>query len=155
MVREPAVAGKFYSANPEVLRSDLSSYLSPTPERVFALGCIAPHAGYMYSGRVAGAVFSSIEIPSRCIILCPNHTGRGHALAVMTEGAWRTPLGEVAIDAELAARVLKSCPALADDSAAHRFEHAIEVELPFLQALSPGLQIVPIAVGTSILQLLE
>jgi AmmeMemoRadiSam system protein B len=155
MVREPAVAGKFYSANPEVLRSDLSSYLSPTPERVFALGCIAPHAGYMYSGRVAGAVFSSIEIPSRCIILCPNHTGRGHALAVMTEGAWRTPLGEVAIDAELAARVLKSCPALADDSAAHRFEHAIEVELPFLQALSPGLQIVPIAVGTSSLQLLE
>jgi hypothetical protein len=73
----------------------------------------------------------------------------------MTEGAWRTPLGEVAIDAELAARVLKSCPALADDSAAHRFEHAIEVELPFLQALSPGLQIVPIAVGTSSLQLLE
>ena len=66
MVREPAVAGKFYSANPDVLRSDLSSYLSPAHERVFATGCIAPHAGYMYSGRVAGAVFSSsrAQMPS-------------------------------------------------------------------------------------------
>src|SRR5215831_6472465 len=155
MVREPAVAGKFYSANPEVLRSDLSSYLSPTQERVFAIGCIAPHAGYMYSGRVAGAVFSSIQIPSRCIITCPNHTGRGHPLAAMAEGKWRTPLGEVTIDTDLAARLLKSCPALVDDSAAHRFEHAIEVELPFLQTLCPALQIVPITVGTSGLYLLE
>jgi MEMO1 family protein len=155
MVREPAVAGKFYSANPEVLRSDLSSYLSPAHERVFAIGCVAPHAGYVYSGRVAGAVFSSIQIPTRCIVVCPNHTGRGHPLAVMAEGKWSTPLGEVAIDADLAARLLKSCPALADDPVAHRFEHAIEVELPFLQTLCPALQIVPIAVGTSRLLLLE
>jgi AmmeMemoRadiSam system protein B len=155
MVREPAVAGKFYSANPDVLRSDLSSYLSPAHERVFATGCIAPHAGYMYSGRVAGAVFSSIQIPSTCIITCPNHTGRGHPLAVMAEGKWRTPLGEVAIDRDLAARILKSCPVVADDSSAHRFEHAIEVELPFLQTLCPALQIVPITVGTSGLHLLE
>ena len=155
MVREPAVAGKFYSANSDVLRSDLSSYLSPSQERVFAIGCIAPHAGYIYSGRVAGAVFSSIQIPTRCIILCPNHTGRGRPLALMAEGKWRTPIGEVAIDTDLAVRLLKSCPALTDDSAAHRFEHAIEVELPFLQTLCPALQMVPIAVGTSHLLLLE
>jgi len=135
MVRESVVAGKFYPANPDVLRSDLSSYLSPSHERVFAIGCVAPHAGYIYSGRVAGAVFSSIQIPTRCIVICPNHTGRGHPLAVMAEGKWSTPLGEVAIDTDLAARLLKSCPALADDAAAHRFEHAIEVELPFLQTL--------------------
>ncbi|HKR85581.1 MAG TPA: AmmeMemoRadiSam system protein B [Terriglobales bacterium] len=155
MVRESVVAGKFYSANPDVLRSDLSSYLSPAHERVFAIGCVAPHAGYIYSGRVAGAVFSSIQIPTRCIVICPNHTGRGHPLAVMAEGKWSTPLGEVAIDTDLAARLLKSCPALADDAAAHRFEHAIEVELPFLQTLCPALQIVPVAVGTSRLLLLE
>jgi MEMO1 family protein len=155
MVREPAVAGKFYPANPDVLRSDLSSYLSPAHERVFAIGCIAPHAGYIYSGRVAGAVFSSIQIPTRCIVICPNHTGRGHPFAVMAAGNWSTPLGEVAIDTDLAARLLKSCPALADDPVAHRFEHAIEVELPFLQTLCPALQMVPIAVGTSRLLLLE
>jgi AmmeMemoRadiSam system protein B len=73
----------------------------------------------------------------------------------MAEGKWRTPLGEVAIDRDLAARILKSCPVVADDSSAHRFEHAIEVELPFLQTLCPALQIVPITVGTSGLHLLE
>jgi MEMO1 family protein len=155
MVRESVVAGKFYSANADVLRSDLSSYLSPAHERVFAIGCVAPHAGYIYSGKVAGAVFSSIQIPTRCIVICPNHTGRGHPLAVMADGKWSTPLGEVAIDTDLAARLLKSCPALADDAAAHRFEHAIEVELPFLQTLCPALQMVPVAVGTSRLVLLE
>jgi AmmeMemoRadiSam system protein B len=73
----------------------------------------------------------------------------------MADGKWSTPLGEVAIDTDLAARLLKSCPALADDAAAHRFEHAIEVELPFLQTLCPALQMVPVAVGTSRLVLLE
>lgn len=156
MVREPAVAGKFYSANPQVLRSDVDSYLSPAAEeKIPAIGCIAPHAGYMYSGRVAGAVFSAIAIPSRCIVMCPNHTGRGHPLAVMAEGSWRTPLGEVALDSSLAKALLKAFPALAEDSDAHRFEHAIEVELPFLQILRPDVQIVPIAVGTSRLLLLE
>ena len=60
------------------------------------MGCIAPHAGYMYSGHVAGAVFARMEVPKRCIVLCPNHTGMGRALAIMSEGAWQTPLGDVA-----------------------------------------------------------
>src|SRR6266496_892466 len=137
MLREPAVAGKFYPANPKTLRANVESYLSPPRERISAIGCIAPHAGYVYSGAVAGAVFSAIEIPERCIILCPNHTGRGHPLSIMAEGKWRTPLGDVSIDSELAAALLRSYPALTDDSAAHQFEHAIEVELPFLQNVRP------------------
>lgn len=155
MVREPAVAGKFYPANPQVLRSDLESYLSPARERIPAIGCIAPHAGYIYSGKVAGAVFSAIEVPSHCIVLCPNHTGRGHPLAVMSQGTWRTPIGEVALDSELATELRNMFPALTEDSEAHRFEHAIEVELPFLQTVRTGVQIVPIAVGTTRWLLLE
>ena len=155
MVREPAVAGRFYPADAAVLRSNLRSYVSSSALKLAAIGCIVPHAGYIYSGKVAGAVFSAIEIPSRCIILCPNHTGRGHPLAVMAEGKWRTPLGEVPVDSELAATLLQSFPALAEDSAAHRFEHAIEVELPFLQMLRPEVGMVPIAVGTGQLLLLQ
>ncbi len=155
MLREPAVAGKFYPASPEALRADLSSYLSPVRDRTFSIGCIAPHAGYIYSGRVAGAVFSTIEIPAHCIILCPNHTGRGHPLSIMVDGKWRTPLGDVTIDPKLAASLMKTFPALAHDPAAHHSEHAIEVELPFLQILRPDVQIVPIAVGTGRLILLE
>jgi AmmeMemoRadiSam system protein B len=116
---------------------------------------MVPHAGYMYSGAVAGAVFSKIGVPSRCIILCPNHTGRGHPLSLMKEGGWRTPLGDLKIDPQLAEELLREFPALTDDSDAHRFEHAIEVELPFLQLIRPETTFVPIAVGTSQLVLLQ
>jgi len=88
-----------------------------------------------------------VEIPKRCVILCPNHTGKGRALAVMANTKWQTPLGEVAADSDLAARLLGRFPALEEDSAAHRSEHAIEVQLPFLQARQPELKIVPIAIG--------
>ena len=155
MLRQPAVAGRFYPADPAVLRADLKSYLSPSAEPVDAIGCIVPHAGYMYSGQVAGAVWSRVEIPQRSIILCPNHTGRGHPLAVMDEGEWVTPLGKVPIDSDLAAQLLAAFPALSKDSDAHRSEHAIEVELPFLQVTRPGATFVPIAVGTSRPLLLE
>ena len=155
MLRVPAVAGRFYPADPKVLRGEVTSYLSPQQPRVRAIACLAPHAGYMYSGQVAGAVFSRVEIPERCIVLCPNHTGRGHPLAIMDEGEWQTPLGNVAIDSELAKTLLGSFPALASDSAAHQAEHAIEVELPFLQVVRPDVKFVPIAVGTSRLLLLE
>lgn len=155
MLREPAVAGRFYPADPAVLRADVKSYLSSNEERIAAIGCIVPHAGYIYSGPVAGAVFSRIEIPERYIVLCPNHTGRGHPLAVMSEGEWETPLGTLPIDSDLAGELLDAFPALAEDSAAHRSEHAIEVELPFLQVTRPGARLVPIAIGTSRPLLLE
>ncbi len=155
IVREPAVAGRFYSADPRQLRSDLDSYFSPPAEHVPAIACMVPHAGYIYSGQVAGSVFSRLEIPNCCLVLGPNHTGRGHPLAIMREGAWRTPLGEVQINSSLAEKLLAAFPALMEDAVAHHREHAIEVELPFLQICHPGLTFVPITIGTGQLVILE
>ena len=158
VVRHPAVAGRFYPRNPEDLRAEAQGYLShasSTSAPIRAIGCIAPHAGYMYSGHVAGAVFAHIEVPRRCIVLCPNHTGVGHALSIMSEGAWQTPLGDVPIDTELAAALKQRCPALEEDAAAHRGEHAAEVELPFLLLRQTELRFVPIALGTRRLETLE
>ena len=149
LVRAPAVAGRFYPGRREELLREIREYTTPSATaRVTATGCIAPHAGYMYSGHVAGAVFSRIEIPEHCIILCPNHTGRGGPLAIMAATTWQTPLGEVAASSELGSQLLRRFPLLEEDSAAHRSEHAIEVELPFLQAEQKNLHIVPIAIGT-------
>ena len=159
ILRHPAVAGRFYPGDPNDLRAEALGYLSEAnstnPIPVRAVGCIAPHAGYMYSGHVAGAVFARVEVPKRCIVLCPNHTGMGRALAIMSEGAWETPLGEVPIDAELAGALRRRFPALQEDSAAHRAEHAAEVELPFLLLRQPKLRFVPIALGTGQFEVLE
>ena len=154
IVREPAVAGRFYPANAERLRADIESYLSSC-KKTRAIACMVPHAGYIYSGQVAGAVFSRLEIPASCIVLGPNHTGRGHPLAIMKEGSWRTPLGEIPIDSELAESFTREFPALSEDSAAHRSEHSIEVEVPFLQVCRPGVKFVPITIGTGQLIVLE
>jgi len=159
ILRHPAVAGRFYPRDPEDLITEVRGYLnqasSVTQAPVRALGCIAPHAGYMYSGHVAGAVFAHVEIPRRCIVLCPNHTGMGRALAMMSEGAWETPLGEVPIDGELASALQQRFGVLQDDASAHRAEHAAEVELPFLQMRQPELRFVPIALGTGRFEHLE
>jgi len=153
-VRTPAVAGRFYPGRAEDLLREVREFTSPSKTpietgRIDAIGCVAPHAGYIYCGGVAGAVYSRLKIPERCVILCPNHTGKGRPLAIMANTTWQTPLGEVAADADMAARLLRRFPALQEDSAAHRAEHAIEVQLPFLQASRPELRIVPIAIGTS------
>jgi hypothetical protein len=155
IIRHPAVAGRFYPADRSTLLADVQSYLSPAQTPLAALGCMVPHAGYIYSGQVAGAVFSRLEPPARCLVLCPNHTGQGVPLSIMSRGAWQTPLGEAGIDAELAETLKESCPLLSEDSEAHRYEHAAEVELPFLQALNPSVTFVPIALGTRQLEALE
>jgi MEMO1 family protein len=150
LVRTPAVAGRFYPGHPEELLREIRGYAAPDEAaRVAAIGCIVPHAGYMYSGHVAGAVYARLEIPEHCIILCPNHTGHGVPLAAMTATTWQTPLGEVAPDEELASQLIHRFPELQENSAAHRAEHAIEVQLPFLQPAQKNLHIVPIVVGTS------
>jgi MEMO1 family protein len=156
-VRPPAVAGRFYPRDEKPLREELKTYLSQTPEQipVRALGCIAPHAGYMYSGHVAGALFAALEIPQLCLVLCPNHTGIGRPLAIVSEGAWETPLGNVPIDSNFASALKRRCAILHEDSSAHRNEHAIEVELPFLQTRQPQLNFVPIALGTGNFDALE
>ena len=156
-VRHPAVAGRFYPRDETILRQEVNAYLSqvPTPTPLRALACMAPHAGYMYSGHVAGAVFAAIEVPQLCLVLCPNHTGLGHALAIMSEGAWQTPLGNIPIDEAFAAALKQACPLLQEDAEAHRQEHAAEVELPFLQIRQPKLKFVPIALGTRRFEVLE
>jgi MEMO1 family protein len=154
-VRQPAVAGRFYPRDSWALLAEVQSYLSTQQNPIAALGCVVPHAGYMYSGHVAGAVFTRLDLPSRCILMCPNHTGMGHPLAIMSNGAWQTPLGQVTIDTELANALRHQFKALQDDSEAHRAEHAAEVELPFLQTLKPSLTFVPIALGTGRYEILE
>jgi MEMO1 family protein len=148
-VRIPAVAGRFYPDRSDRLLREINDYTSPHQPRISAVGCIAPHAGYMYSGHVAGAVYARLEIPEHCIVLCPNHTGHGVPLSVMTATAWQTPLGMVAPSSALASELQRRFPKLEEDSAAHRGEHGIEVQLPFLQAQQKNLHIVPIAVGIS------
>lgn len=156
-IRPPAVAGRFYPGNAQRLRAEVETFTAvpavagqQTAEtKIPAVGCIVPHAGYVYSGAVAGALYRRLELPRRCVILCPNHTGQGEPLAIMSQGAWRTPLGDAAIDSELAGSLKAAAPLLSEDPEAHRYEHALEVQLPFLQVLKPGFQFVPIAVGTS------
>jgi len=155
IIRHPVVAGRFYPSEADVLLRDLQSYVSPQTAPTSALGCIVPHAGYVYSGSVAGAVYAQLQIPQRIIILCPNHTGKGRPLAIMSHGTWETPLGRVQIDTPLADALKKEFPLLNEDSEAHRGEHAIEVELPFLQVLRPDFTFVPIALGTSQFEILD
>jgi AmmeMemoRadiSam system protein B len=161
-VRQPAVAGRFYPANAQHLRAEVETYTTVRADasaefepKIRALGCVVPHAGYMYSGHVAGAVFRRLDLPRRAVILCPNHTGVGEPLAIMSEGAWHTPLGDVPIDEAMAGELKSRMSLLAEDQEAHRFEHALEVQLPFLQVLAPGFQFVPITVGTSNFEVLS
>jgi len=149
-VRPPAVAGRFYPADPAALTSMIGEYVEVGMERQSAIGVVVPHAGYMYSGHVAGAIYSRLKIPSRVIILCPNHTGMGVPLSMMKAGSWKTPLGELPIDQELSDALIQADPELEDDTLAHRMEHAIEVQLPFLQVLQKqNTRFVPITIGIS------
>jgi len=148
-IRHPAVAGRFYPRERAKLAADVQSYLPASAVAAPAIGCIAPHAGYVYSGAVAGAVYAAIEVPQRCLVFCPNHTGVGFPLSIASSGAWETPLGTSQIDNALAEALKAQFPMLTEDTSAHRAEHAIEVQLPFLQVRNPRVVFVPIAVGTS------
>jgi hypothetical protein len=156
MIRKPAVSGRFYPSNPDELQKSIASFLQAAESRIRAVGVQVPHAGYMYSGHVAGAVYSQVELPSRNIVLCPNHTGFGTPLSIMKAGAWQTPLGEMQIDEELCDALMAADPYLQDDIEAHRFEHALEVQLPFMQHIGgPNVRFVPITIGTNNLQRLQ
>ena len=150
MVRPPAVAGRFYPAEPAVLIEQVDSFLKreAAAPRVRARGCVVPHAGYLYSGHVAGAVYDRLELPARFIILCPRHYPQGEDLAINSVGTWKTPLGEAKIDSALAAELKRRFHRLCEDSVAHRNEHSLEVQLPFLQRLVGDFHFVPIAIGS-------
>jgi MEMO1 family protein len=148
VIRPPAVAGRFYPSDPEVLSKQIDAFVSAEGEKVRALGCVVPHAGYMYSGHVAGAVYASIQIPKRCILLGPRHFPRGEPLAILTQGSFATPLGEAQIDEALAAALARECPRLREDGVAHEREHSLEVQIPFLQFLEKDVRLVPVVLAT-------
>jgi len=159
-IRRPNVASQFYEGNAEALRAQITScFLHPLgpkklpqvnfhshPRKI--VGLICPHEGYMYSGPVAASAFYELAVdgkPDTVVLLGPNHTGYGSGLALMREGFWRTPLGDVELDSGLADTILHETSIVDVDETAHRYEHSIEVQLPFLQFLyGNAFKIVPI-----------
>src|SRR5580704_8385871 len=151
MIRPPAVSGRFYPSDKKKLALEIEQFTAvgqAEKKRVRVLGCIVPHAGYMYSGHVAGAVYSAIEIPARCILLGPRHFPGGEAMAIISEGSWQTPFGDAQIDSALAVELKQACPLLREDRVAHQREHSLEVQIPFLQHLVPNLRFVPVVLAT-------
>lgn len=157
MIRLPAVAGRFYPSDPEELSRQLRHFLEVpgSTEKMRAKACLVPHAGYKYSGHVAGAVYGRLQLTKTLLIVGPRHCPPGGPLAIFSDGRWRTPLGEAQIESHLAADLKRACPLLAEDSVAHRNEHSLEVQLPFLQHLVPDVRFVPVALGTVRLRELE
>jgi len=141
-VREPAVAGRFYPGDARAVERELARHM-PAAQAAPATAVIVPHAGWMYSGAVAGAVYARVEVPARAIIVCPNHTGRGVRRSVWASGVWRLPGGDVPVDGALARAVCESAGMQADRGA-HLGEHAAEVHLPFLRARRPDVAVVPV-----------
>lgn len=145
MVRFPAVAGRFYPGDVESLLRFLGSIPRPAERAEGAVGVMAPHAGYVYSGKAAGLTIFSVEVPDVVLLLGPNHTGRGTGASIMSRGAWRTPLGDVPVDPALADALKAASPLLMEDASAHEYEHSLEVMLPFLQFANRSVSIVPVA----------
>jgi len=146
IIRDPAVAGKFYSASKEELHKEVSQYIIDHPKE-FVIGIVSPHAGFIYSGHVAGEVYSRIEIPKTFIILGPNHTGMGEIISLMLKGKWEIPTGSFNIDEALAQKIYENSKGLiSEDINAHLLEHSIEVQLPFIAYFSTDVKIVPITI---------
>ena len=144
MARPPAVAGRFYPADPQALLEEVQRHLENGAPKVNARGVIAPHAGFMYSGDVAGSVYSRIEIPDTVILLGPNHTGMGERMAISSNGSWAMPFGDLEIDSNLAKSILENLPIACENEDAHRLEHSLETQLPFLQYFRKQFKMVPI-----------
>ena len=148
-IRRPTQAGAFYEGEAEALKTQIENCFlqefGPKKRPIVnkngpreVVGLVCPHAGYMFSGAVAANAYHELAQdgkPDTAVILGPNHTGYGSALAVMNEGVWRTPLGDVKVDGEIANQIVQEARLVDVDDAAHRFEHSIEVQLPFLQYL--------------------
>jgi AmmeMemoRadiSam system protein B len=149
MIRLPAVAGRFYPDDPQRLRDAVDSFLAAgaAERKICARACLVPHAGYVYSGGVAGEVYARLEIPTRVILIGPRHYPRGAPLAILSDGAWQTPLGMAPIDHLLAEKLSRAFPQLLEDEVAHSAEHSLEVQLPFLQRVAPLFSFVPVVLG--------
>ncbi|MBI4550370.1 MAG: AmmeMemoRadiSam system protein B [Candidatus Omnitrophica bacterium] len=152
-VRRAHVAGYFYPARKE----ELLRFLDETHEERAphpAVAVLVPHAGYLYSGAVAAKTYSRAALPSRFLLIGPNHTGFGKPFSVMAKGVWESPLGRVPIDEALAKELLRG-PWLEADTEAHSAEHALEVQIPFLQRARPEMSFVPVIIGSHDLEKLR
>lgn len=146
MTREPAVAGSFYPGDPRGVAQALDRLMPPEPAAP-AKAVVVPHAGWVYSGTVAGETYAEVAVPRLVVLLGPNHTGLGAPGALMRDGTWRYPGGSVPVASDLADALLRASADLQVDAAAHLREHALEVQLPFLHRRQPALEIVPITLG--------
>lgn len=149
MIRNPVVAGTFYPADPDELRQMVNQMLESNAVDEEAIAAVLPHAGYIYSGPVAGATISRMKLKKTAIIIGPNHTGLGDVFSIITEGAFLTPLGEVKINSSLARTILECSSHLKEDKEAQWSEHSVEVQIPFLQVLKDDIEIVPIVLSHS------
>ncbi|OGU13407.1 MAG: AmmeMemoRadiSam system protein B [Geobacteraceae bacterium GWC2_53_11] len=147
MQRQPAVAGQFYPGSEHALRDDLARMIPEGASPQTVKGIISPHAGYVYSGAIAGRVFSQVTIPAAVLIIGPNHHGSGAAAALYPDGEWLTPLGPVPINSRLNSLLLQHTPYLQSDSVAHQLEHSLEVQLPFIQYLRSDVSISALCLG--------
>ncbi|MFC2092032.1 AmmeMemoRadiSam system protein B [Elusimicrobiota bacterium] len=157
MKRKPAVSGMFYPSQENELRMMLEKLLvsGNSAQKDKVKGIIVPHAGYVYSGKVAGLTYANVAIPERIIILGPNHTGLGAAVSVMSEGIWEIPGHEAVIDEQIAQKICERCSYAQSDTLGHMREHSIEVQLPFILHLNPHIRFVPISLGTHSREVLE
>jgi MEMO1 family protein len=139
-IRAPYAAGLFYLGYETGLRREVEKLLSQSVSRpkLSGIGLVVPHAGYEYSGVTAGKAYASIDIPNRIIILGPNHSGFGLPISVDDNDFWKTPLGDVALDKEMADLLISGSKMIKISRDAHRLEHSIEVQLPFLQVAKTG-----------------
>jgi AmmeMemoRadiSam system protein B len=148
--RQPAVAGSFYAGTAAALRRQVEECLAPAVDpgtQGPTIAAVCPHAGLVFSGKTAGAVYARLDPPETLVILGPNHSGMGAAAALPSQARWETPLGPVAIDRDLAEVIRAGAPSLAVDDTAHAREHSIEVQLPFIRHLMPEAALVPISIG--------
>lgn len=143
-VRQTAVAGTFYPVVEDELQRELNRLVPFEDEHHDLLACISPHAGYVYSGGVAGKLFGHLDVPRRVVVLGPNHTGSGAEVAVAPHRQWDTPLGPASVDLDFGQRLIQRFPGAELDDRAHWREHSIEVQLPFLMNRHPDIQIVPV-----------
>lgn len=146
-MRLPFVADRFYPGSQEELGRTIDDLLGTTapPSNKTALGVIAPHAGYIYSGALAAETISSVAVPQTVVLLGPNHTGMG-ATAALSSQDWSTPLGTAPCDRLFSELLLKQSDLITSDNEAHRCEHSLEVQIPFLQRLQPALSVVPLTI---------
>jgi AmmeMemoRadiSam system protein B len=143
MIRHHILAGSWYPAKTEDILADMEEFLQSARAPATAIGVVTPHAGWRYSGKVAGYVYASVVIPETVIVLAPNHRGVGHERAIWSKGEWTIPDASIPVDEELSALLIRHAK-LEHDTIAHQHEHSLEIHLPFLYYRNPDVKIVPV-----------